>query len=289
MGYKNAELRLGKNDTQLDDPRAGEVALRIDSTGAIFTKPEGAEEVAVGGGSVPAGVDGAGASNGQVWTADGADGAGWVAANPSLSDYENVVVVDAGGNGDYTTLGAAGSGEVSAKTFYVIGDTIEVSNITPVDGSVFVIPSGSSVNFTGVSFLFLNNNSNIVITGNGEISAETGQVIAQTNGSHTILGTKISGTGKAMELQGGEFYHYGARVLGADGALAILFTQAITGLSLGSYYKGNESPGFSDYCLSNTGAAWADAPFYHGAIYGNLNGIAMDAGTTRGTCVQIYP
>lgn len=42
MGIKNNELRLGQNDTPLEDPREGEVSLRIDSTGAIFTKAEGA-------------------------------------------------------------------------------------------------------------------------------------------------------------------------------------------------------------------------------------------------------
>ncbi len=51
----------------------------------------------------------AAAATGQVLTASGPGAAAFAAAagGPSLSDYSNVVVVDAGGAGDYTTLAAA--------------------------------------------------------------------------------------------------------------------------------------------------------------------------------------
>ena len=51
MSYRNNELRLGKNDEALDDPRAGEVALRIDSAGTVHIKPQGSAEVELGCGS----------------------------------------------------------------------------------------------------------------------------------------------------------------------------------------------------------------------------------------------
>ena len=130
--YKNKELRLGTSDSFVPGINPGEGSIRIDEGGNLFTMVSDGNELPVGGGGeVPAGIDGAGADAGQVWTADGANGADWASANPSLSDYENVVVVDAGGNGDYTTLRAAlTAAPNSVKTLIIIGsDTIETSAI----------------------------------------------------------------------------------------------------------------------------------------------------------------
>lgn len=49
----------------------------------------------------------AAADAGQVLTSSGAGAAGFATAKPSLSDYQNVIVVDSADNGDYTTLAAA--------------------------------------------------------------------------------------------------------------------------------------------------------------------------------------
>lgn len=106
-------------------PSMGKFKFYIDDAGKAYVVNAAGVATAVS----PVGVDGLGASEGQVWTADGADGAGWESGSSSLSDYENVIVVDAGGNGDFTRLEAA----VDATT---INDLIIVASNTSEDGSV---------------------------------------------------------------------------------------------------------------------------------------------------------
>ena len=75
--------------------------------------------------------DPAGATEGYVWTADGANGADWAAVSGiSLSDYSNVIVVDAGGNGDYTTLSAGIAAASDGDLIITFGKLAEVDAIT---------------------------------------------------------------------------------------------------------------------------------------------------------------
>lgn len=64
-------------------PGAGKFKLYIDDNGQAYVVDSGGNAVPV----APSGVDGAGGTDGQVWTADGAGGAAWesvsVPSNPS--------------------------------------------------------------------------------------------------------------------------------------------------------------------------------------------------------------
>ena len=80
MAYKNNEIKLGKNDLPLANPRENEVSMRIDSNGAIYTRPEGMNEV-------------------LVTDAD--------PANPTPGGFSRPGVFNIGDGGDFNTVGAA--------------------------------------------------------------------------------------------------------------------------------------------------------------------------------------
>lgn len=93
---------------------------------------------------------------------------GAVTSGPSLSDYANVIVVDAGGNGDYTTLEAAVAAANNNDVIYVFGNLTEnpftvnktLTIIAPVSG--VTVPTTITLN-TGILTLVGGAYTDIVI------------------------------------------------------------------------------------------------------------------------------
>lgn len=136
----------------------------LDSTGAITAVS-------------PIGISGAGAILGQVWTADGANGAGWQPVPPMYSQFQRYKTVATVG-GDYPTVfdanaDAATSGQ---NTIIVFGNVTETQDITFIyDTHIHFAPGASwrpmnlsiqdPVTMSGSGFNRLGNNSGgILIT-----------------------------------------------------------------------------------------------------------------------------
>ncbi len=135
------------------------------------------------------------AGAGQVLTASGPGAAAFAAAaggGASLSDYSNVIVVDAGGNGDYTTLSAAIAAAASGDLIFIFGALTEASPITltkaitvfgPGNHAVNVpitISAGGALRLTGQTNW--SNSTGITVSG-GVLYAMEGITISKVTGS----------------------------------------------------------------------------------------------------------
>jgi len=78
----------------------------------------------------------------------------------ALSDYQDVVVVDAGGSGDYETLGTAYAAEGNDKTYVIFGTTTESGEIT-ITGEVVVFGVNGIVNES----IQINNGATLILRG----------------------------------------------------------------------------------------------------------------------------
>lgn len=135
------------------------------------------------------------AAAGQLLTASGPGEAAFAApagGGASLSDYSNVIVVDAGGNGDYTTLSAAIAAATSGDLIYIFGALTEAGPITvtkaitifgPGNHAVNVpitISAGGTLRLTGQTNW--SNSTGITVSG-GVLYAMEGITIAKVTGS----------------------------------------------------------------------------------------------------------
>lgn len=235
----------------------------------------------------------AAATSGQVLTASGPGSAGFAtpSASASLSDYQNVIVVDPGGNGDYTTLGAAFTAAADGDVIAVFGETTETGNIaigSAIGGvnkkiTIWLTP-GSLVNF-GAYKLF--SAYDVTIVGNGTMTSTVPSAGTVTfyNGTLTLGSVKIENTvdgGYALSLESiavtAKLFATTLQATGSSAyALNIVGPANLSADTLlhGLLIIGN--------VMSNT--AWSNAPIYNSAIKGTVTNVTANAGTANGTNV----
>lgn len=141
-------IGLVADDKPLENPPLGLTAMRLGSDGSLHTYPHGGVEGKVGGNS--------------------------------FSDYENIIVVDSGGNGDFTTLKGAMDSIIATPTgdqlVLVMSSTVEVG-IIPVPTTVktsICIPGGVTVNL-GSDHIRTNMGCDLHIYGGGTITSDGAQ------------------------------------------------------------------------------------------------------------------
>lgn len=236
----------------------------------------------------------AGASAGQVLTASGPGAAGFAAVTggPSLSDYENVIVVDAGGNGDYDLLSDAISAASTKTAIFVFGDIAD--NGFPSASNKTLDIYFHNGELTGSMFLILNSSSRIRLFNPrlsmaSTISVPTGAEIG-IYGGHII----VSGSESAIRVDGGTLIAYGVtfestgtqgaiRISDVDSAGRVIGCTAIGSTALG--YTGTiiSTPPIEFHGCTFSGAVssaipFANAPLYHNTFSGNPTSITVTSG-----------
>lgn len=173
----------------------------------------------------------AGASAGQVLTASGPGVAGFTGLTlpPSLSDYSKVIVVDAGGNGDFTTVAEAMAEVVDATVIFVFGDVVEpgymevtekvaiviygswTTNSSSIDGGIYITDGGSRAgelsiiggsvvaDFPGASLTY----SGRLSLHNCKLTLIDSPLSVQTNYNIDILSSEVTRTGSNTIVLGG--------------------------------------------------------------------------------------
>ncbi len=157
------------------------------------------------------------AEAGQVLTASGPGAAGFaaVASGTGLSDFSNVVVVDAGGNGDYTTLGDAISA-VGTTDLIVVFGSLSAETITISSGAYTIwLPSYRS----NVAASFTINGASLYVNGVGRMTG----TFNLNSGSLTLM-ENVRATN--VQVNGGTFYGYNPYIytlaLNATAALRVV-------------------------------------------------------------------
>lgn len=195
--YQSDKITIEFDDTALAEPGAELASLRIGSDGQVRTRVHGGSEAVAGAGVAATAVSDhedaydhgniptsdqvsvlaayqaalAAAENGEVLTAvvDGETRQvefAAVAAGVSLSDYQNVIVVDGGGNGDYTSLAEAVAAAGTNDLIVVFGGTYS-SPVTISAARTIFIPSYSTI----ISGVITNTGPGLNIIGHGRVSS----------------------------------------------------------------------------------------------------------------------
>ncbi len=196
----------------------------------------------------------AAAENGQVLTATGPDEAAFAdpaGGGASLSDYSNVIVVDAGGNGDYTSLAAAVTAAAAGDTIYIFGLVAEAGVSINKNLTIYAHPQGSTVTVnvpltvtTGSVFLIGGKYSSVTVTGGTlYLRNATVDVVNLTGGILDSAGDVIS-----------DFTSTGTRTVRVTGTR---FNDiSVEGLSAASYFQACRFTG------ENIDVSAANAPFF---------------------------
>lgn len=218
----------------------------------------------------------AAAEAGQVLTASGPGAAAFAAAagGPSLSDYSNVIVVDAGGNGDYTSVSAALATAPANSVIVVFGQTTEPDNIgfSPFNSGITVVLTAGSVVNMGGSYIFVVQSPGLKILGNGTIAASGGQTLYTLSGDVEIGNISIINTapvvGVAAQLEStGKVIMDSTRLSGAN---AIKASQ--------NFGAGSRLRFVASGAVSKTGAAMTNAPIYHSVMSAAPTNISVATG-----------
>lgn len=216
------------------------------------------------------------AAAGEVLTASGPGAAAFaaVAGGPGLSDYSNVVVVDAGGNGDYTSVTAALAAAPANSVIVVFGQTTEPDNVgfSPFNsGITIVLTAGAMVNMGG-DYIFVVQSPGLKILGNGTITASGGQTLYTLSGDVELGNISIINTapvvGVAAQLEStGKVIMDGTRLSGVN---AIKASQ--------NFGAGSRLRFVAAGTVSKTGAAMTNAPIYHSVLSANPTNISVATG-----------
>ncbi len=161
----------------------------------------------------------------------------------SLTDYANTVVVDSGGNGDYTTIGAAMTAITDATitkryTILVFGAVSETSIITAKDYVDIIGLNGHTVTFVNASHYIdgaTATYSNLRIT-NGAIRVQSGKtsvlelckcaIALNTNGTLETNGCSLIQISVLSAATGGTLNLYNTQCVrsGAFASFSVAFT-----------------------------------------------------------------
>ena len=259
--YKYDHIRFGIGENETPAPRVGEVALRVNSSGQIFTRVHGSQsETPVGGG-------------GEV----------------GPSPYDNHYIIDPSGNGDYTTFTDAvvdnSPPYITHTHFWVIGDTTEgnllhatlsgnfsihvlpgvtldmlTRRITVSDGNIFIGGGGKITSISDFSTIHIANDANTNVTfDNIHIDCQSG------SSDPAILFSTLDANMDSLVMRNTKTTGTGVVVWPAN------YTNALF-----------VNCDFGEQQLA--GSAWDNAPFYY-CLFGvaPIN-ITPDTGTAIGTC-----
>lgn len=264
-----------------DAPGAGKFKFYIDGVGQAYVVDENGTVVSV----TPAGVNGVGGSVGQVWTADGDDGAAWLDGKPSLSDFQKVYVVDAGGKGDFTTLSEAVSGAPAGSIIIVFGEITEtdsvdlglltwigVGAVVSLGGNVASVSSGDDATVRGIKFTGTGGEV-LSITGTANIDMENVIAICET----------ASPIGYALNINGGNVVRAKNCKFVSETAVAASVGMYVDDVPADSMFSHCEFRG--NMASIAAASAWSNAPIYHSVLSTASANVTPDNGTASGTNV----
>lgn len=160
-----------------------------------------------------ANIDTGAALAGQVLEANGAGGVQVGAIKHNLSDYANIIVIDADGNGDFTTLNAAVAAGGAGAVFVVFGAT--AGSNTTIDYDCEILGPGS----IDIGTLTINE-CQVVLGGGLYIDANINVAFVDELVEHTLIVENATVRGKIIlvgytALQATLELRPGARVQGA--------------------------------------------------------------------------
>ncbi len=242
------------------------------------------------------------AGAGQVLTASGPGAAAFAAAagGPSLSDYSNIVVVDAGGNGDHTLLINAVNNAPEGSLICVVSTPAPNASVIAINKSLdiwiwpnVVIDMGGTTTAIGAA------GKTVTLRGkftNGVLKPNGGNVYFDHVIAVMYLDASVTAT-TLLDIKdsaivyedafGGAARFNNTTVLKIRNSVFDGLTSRggifPTSLAVGSIIENSRFSGDTNSVLAT--GAFANAPFYHCVFDGPVSNVTANAGTANGTNV----
>jgi hypothetical protein len=201
----------------------------------------------------------------------------------ALTDYANVIVVDADGNGDHTTLKDAVDAASAGDVIVVFGQTSETASIDIGCDLTLWITAGAEVAFASAKQLRCGTYT-VTIIGPGKITGNNNTELLDVGSTATVTLQNLTvdnddATGCAIRKATGTptLKIFNSQIYGEGTALGY-GPYSSSSLFIASYFCGS--------IAVHSVSSWTSAPFYHCVFQGAVTNLTADAGAANGSNIE---